>query len=305
MTEEPVFAGPCASSPTRCATWPTATARCAASTTGPHLQRWPGSRRRRSVVGGRGCDRTLRVLAGFRRSFCGVCGSSLPDRSLSGGWFVPAGLFASDPGVRPAVHIFRAHRAPWHTIAESSRVRRVASRRDRPVIERPPPVAPVESGALRGSCLCGGIAYEVTEPFMRVHNCHCSRCRRARAAAHTTNGFTTVDGLGFVPGEDLVVTWRLPGARFFAHAFCRACGSGLPGATLAAGRDHPDGLARRRPRPGCRQPHLRRLAGAVVRVRGRSSDIRRGGDLTRSDRSAPVRRSCTPRRTRSGRGGGP
>ena len=97
-----------------------------------------------------------------------------------------------------------------------------------PVVERPPPADPVESGALRGSCLCGGIAYEVTEPFARVHNCHCSRCRRARAAAHTTNGFTSVDGLRFVRGEDLAVTWRLPGARFFAHAFCRTCGSGAP-----------------------------------------------------------------------------
>ena len=39
---------------------------------------------------------------GFHRSFCRTCGSSLPDRSPSGGWFVPAGLFADDPGVRPS-----------------------------------------------------------------------------------------------------------------------------------------------------------------------------------------------------------
>ena len=171
---------------------------------------------------------------GFHRSFCAACGSSLPDRSPSGGWFVPAGLFTDDPGVRPIVHIFRASRAPWHTIAdELPGFDDWPPRKGMPVIERPPPAARIEAGGLRGSCLCGGIAYEVTVPFTRVHNCHCSRCRRARAAAHTTNGFTSIDGVRFVRGEDLAVTWRLPGARFFAHAFCRTCGSGAP-------RRHPE-----------------------------------------------------------------
>ena len=166
---------------------------------------------------------------GFHRSFCGTCGSSLPGRSPSGGWFVPAGLFTGDPGMRPAVHIFRASRAPWHTIAdELPGFDEWPPRRKMPVVGRSLPAEPVEAGALRGSCLCGGIAYEVTEPFMRAYNCHCSRCRRARAAAHTTNGFTSAAGLRFVRGEELVVVRRLPEAKFFAHAFCRNCGSGAP-----------------------------------------------------------------------------
>ena len=166
---------------------------------------------------------------GFHRSFCGTCGSSLPERSPSGGWFVPAGLFIGDPGVRPVVHIFRASKAPWHAIAdELPSFDDWPPRKGMPVIERPAPAARSEEGGLRGSCLCGGIAYEVTAPFTRVHYCHCSRCRRARAAAHTTNGFTSIDGVRLVQGEELVVTYRLPGAKFFAHAFCRTCGSGAP-----------------------------------------------------------------------------
>lgn len=166
---------------------------------------------------------------GFRRSFCGACGSSLPDRSPSGGWFVPAGLFTEDPGVRPVVHIFRASRAPWHTIADDlPGFDEWPPRRARPVVERPAPAARSEPGAVRGSCLCGGIAYEVTAPFDRMYNCHCSRCRRVRAAAHGANGSAPVDEVQFVRGEDLVVTWRLPGARRFAHAFCRTCGSSVP-----------------------------------------------------------------------------
>ena len=50
---------------------------------------------------------------GFRRSFCGACGSSLPGRSPAGGWFVPAGLFADDPEKRPNAHIFAASAPPW------------------------------------------------------------------------------------------------------------------------------------------------------------------------------------------------
>ena len=166
---------------------------------------------------------------GFHRSFCRICGSSLPDSSPSGGWFVPAGLFAGDPGVRPVVHIFLASKAPWHTIADAlPGFDEWPPRRARPVIERPGPRSGTDESGLRGSCLCGGVAYAITEPLARVHNCHCSRCRRARAAAHTTNGFTSADGLRFLRGEDLVFTWRLPGARFFAHAFCRSCGSAAP-----------------------------------------------------------------------------
>ena len=80
----------------------------------------------------------------------------------------------------------------------------------------------------RGSCLCGAVAFELDLPFKVVHNCHCSRCRKARAAAHTTNGFTPADALRFTRGEDNLVTYRLPEARFFSHVFCRTCGSGMP-----------------------------------------------------------------------------
>lgn len=50
----------------------------------------------------------------------------------------------------------------------------------------------------------------------------------ARAAAHATNGFTSAAGLRVVRGEERLLTYRLPGARFFTAAFCDTCGSGLP-----------------------------------------------------------------------------
>ena len=68
-----------------------------------------------------------------------------------------------------------------------------------------------------------------------VHNCHCSRCRKARAAAYATNGFTAIDGVEFVRGENKLKTYKLPSARFFTQRFCTRCGSGMP--RLDADRD--------------------------------------------------------------------
>ena len=36
---------------------------------------------------------------------------------------------------------------------------------------------------LRGSCLCGGVRYEITGPLSGALNCHCSMCRKAQGAA--------------------------------------------------------------------------------------------------------------------------
>jgi hypothetical protein len=34
---------------------------------------------------------------------------------------------------------------------------------------------------VRGSCLCGGVKFEIIGPLMRVLNCHCSKCRSSTA----------------------------------------------------------------------------------------------------------------------------
>ena len=97
----------------------------------------------------------------------------------------------------PQIHIFIAHKAPWHVITGE------LIQHD----EYPPPnnfgtvpdpqLSPAQHGGVRGSCLCGAIQFEVVEPFKTVHQCHCGRCRRARAAAHATNGFTSIGGVQF------------------------------------------------------------------------------------------------------------
>ncbi len=172
---------------------------------------------------------------GFHRAFCGTCGSVVPSTENAGRVFVPAGCLDEDPGLRPSAHIFAASKAPWHGIADDlPRADAYTDPASGPVIEQPARGAG-RPGVLAGSCLCGAVAYEVRSPVHTVHNCHCQRCRKARAAAHTTNGFATADGLVYLRGEELLTQYKVPAARFFTHSFCRVCGSGMPRADLERG----------------------------------------------------------------------
>ena len=80
----------------------------------------------------------------------------------------------------------------------------------------------------RGSCLCGGVAFEMTGTPIRVAHCHCSRCRKVRGTANATNLAVPIDGVRFERGQELLTTYRAPDAKYFAHAFCRVCGSSMP-----------------------------------------------------------------------------
>ena len=164
---------------------------------------------------------------GFRRAFCSRCGSVTPFTFGHGMVAVPAGPLDDDPGLRPSFHIYAKWKAPWHEITDSLPRHDISPVGDTPRVDQAEP-PPSTGGVLRGSCLCGNVAYEVTGEITRVHNCHCSRCRKARAAAYTTNGFTAMGGVRYTRGEDTLRTWRLPEARYFSQVFCQACGSGMP-----------------------------------------------------------------------------
>jgi hypothetical protein len=57
---------------------------------------------------------------GSHRAFCRVCGSNAPVRSADGASvLIPAGLFDTDPGVRPSLHMFVGSKAPWWEIADA------------------------------------------------------------------------------------------------------------------------------------------------------------------------------------------
>ncbi len=171
----------------------------------------------------------------FIRVFCATCGSVVPIQLNERRVAIPAGCLDDDPGIRASAHIFVASKAAWHPIADDlPRYDGYPADSDRVEIDRPAGSGEMP-GRLRGSCLCGGVAFEVGEPFKVVYNCHCSRCRKARAAAYNTIGFTSADGVRFLNGEELLVHYKVPDSRFFIQTFCRVCGSVLP--TLKKDRD--------------------------------------------------------------------
>lgn len=171
---------------------------------------------------------------GVERRFCRRCGSVVPS-PFGDKLDLPAGNLLGDPGIRAECHIFTADAAPWHVITDDlPRHERWSGAPPRKAIEREPPGGGAPAGVLRGSCLCGAVAFEVGTPFTRTHNCYCSRCRKARSAAHASNGFTAIEGVRFTRGADHVTSYKLPEAKFFTIAFCDTCGSGV--ARLDPGR---------------------------------------------------------------------
>jgi hypothetical protein len=170
-----------------------------------------------------------------RRLFCRHCGSVTPtlatEMDLA---LLPAGNLQGDPGVRPQSHVFVGSKAPWYTITD-----------DLPQHEEYPPefgmggvtrpVVEEREGVVSGSCLCNSIKYKITGPAIRAANCHCSRCRLGRSAAHASNLFYELDAIRFTRQDAPITDYRVPEAKFFGVTFCSKCGGAVPRVSLERG----------------------------------------------------------------------
>jgi len=163
---------------------------------------------------------------GVFRTFCPRCGSALWSPAGER-VFMPAGCLDDDPGARPLAHLFAASKAAWDEISDSlPRFDTMPAEFGSEVARPAPPPAP--PGRVQGSCLCGAVAFEVELPLREMRHCHCSRCRKARSAAHATNVIAREAALRWLRGEERVVSYKVPDAKFFANCFCSACGSKVP-----------------------------------------------------------------------------
>ena len=80
---------------------------------------------------------------------------------------------------------------------------------------------------LEGSCLCGGVRFEVTEDFVSVSQCHCTNCKKIAGGVGTSNGRVRTEAIRVVSGEGLLRTYQPPEGT--AKTFCSECGSNLFG----------------------------------------------------------------------------
>jgi len=80
---------------------------------------------------------------------------------------------------------------------------------------------------MRGSCLCGGVTFEVTEPFVRVSLCHCTTCKRISGGPGSATGRVPTSAIRVLTGRDLIRTYQPD--EGLAKSFCSVCGSNLFG----------------------------------------------------------------------------
>ncbi len=76
---------------------------------------------------------------------------------------------------------------------------------------------------IRGSCLCGGVKFEIVGPLTGASNCHCSMCQKQQGAAFRSRARVEKSDFKWIQGEQLVNFYEsTPG---FSRGFCRVCGS--------------------------------------------------------------------------------
>jgi hypothetical protein len=94
-------------------------------------------------------------------------------------------------------------------------------------------VAPSPENPLQGSCLCGGVRFEVTAAFLWANHCHCTRCRKHSGTYGGVQARVPRAGFRLLAGEDLIRVFRPGDGR--VKAFCSVCGSSLFGAEWPEG----------------------------------------------------------------------
>jgi hypothetical protein len=86
-----------------------------------------------------------------------------------------------------------------------------------------------------GSCLCGGVRFEVELPFRRANVCHCSRCRKHSGSIGLVQGRVARERFRLLAGGELIRVHRPDGGA--VKAFCSECGSSLFGGAWPDGEE--------------------------------------------------------------------
>ena len=74
-----------------------------------------------------------------------------------------------------------------------------------------------------GSCLCGGVRFEIDGILTPIQYCHATRCRKASGSAFAAEAAARASDLRWTRGADLVSVFEAPLLReppAYRHAFC-------------------------------------------------------------------------------------
>ena len=84
---------------------------------------------------------------------------------------------------------------------------------------------------VRGSCLCGGVAFELSQVDGPFELCHCTRCRKVAGSAFMAGVAVRAEHYRLVRGAELITEFALPVREVppaYAYTFCRRCGCVVP-----------------------------------------------------------------------------
>ena len=84
---------------------------------------------------------------------------------------------------------------------------------------------------IRGSCLCGGVRFEIARAIEPFELCHCSRCRKASGSAFVPWVVALREDFRLVQGEELIRKYEAPlrdKPPPYRTSFCGRCGSPVP-----------------------------------------------------------------------------
>lgn len=76
-----------------------------------------------------------------------------------------------------------------------------------------------------GSCVCGGVQYEISGELAGIQLCHCQQCRKAQGAAFATNIPVIAADFRLTEGEGLLTAFESRNTPGKYRVFCSVCGS--------------------------------------------------------------------------------
>jgi len=80
---------------------------------------------------------------------------------------------------------------------------------------------------LHGSCLCGGVKFEVDADPESLRFCHCTSCKHLSGGGGTVNFGVPPSEIRILEGEELLQRFTPAGGS--AKTFCGSCGANLFG----------------------------------------------------------------------------
>jgi hypothetical protein len=83
------------------------------------------------------------------------------------------------------------------------------------------------SPPLSGSCGCGAIRFEISEPLVGAAYCHCRTCQKRTGTAVQASAKMHPGSLTVTEGRERLREWAPPNGGF-VKSFCEVCGSPIP-----------------------------------------------------------------------------